>query len=70
LLFVVLLASLAGMVAQSLAMRLGIATGKDLARLTRQQYGRQASRFHWMLAEISMIATDLADDRTVLSTDE
>ena len=61
LLFVVLLASLAGMVTQCLAMRLGIATGKDLAQLTRERYGTKASRVHWALAELSIIATDLAE---------
>lgn len=61
LLFVVLLASLAGMVTQCLAMRLGIATGKDLAQLTRERYGNKASRVHWVLAELSIIATDLAE---------
>src|SRR5471032_3584078 len=61
LLFVVLLASLAGMAVQCLCSRLGIATGKDLAQLSRERYSRRSARFQWLLAEISIIATDLAE---------
>ncbi|MBK5540367.1 Nramp family divalent metal transporter [Pseudomonas sp. TH05] len=61
LLFVVLLASLAGMVVQCLCSRLGIATGRDLAQLCRQRYSPRAARTQWLLAEISIIATDLAE---------
>ena len=60
LLFVVLLASLAGMAVQCLCSRLGIATGKDLAQLCRERYSRRSARTQWVLAEISIIATDLA----------
>jgi manganese transport protein len=61
LLFVVLLASLAGMTVQCLCSRLGIATGRDLAQLSRERYSTRASRTQWLLAEISIIATDLAE---------
>jgi len=61
LLFVVLLASLAGMVVQCLCSRLGIATGRDLAQLSRERYSTPAARLQWVLAEISIIATDLAE---------
>ena len=61
LLFVVLLASLAGMAVQCLCSRLGIATGRDLAQLCRERYSRRSARFQWLLAEISIIATDLAE---------
>ena len=61
LLFVVLLASLAGMVVQCLCSRLGIATGRDLAQLSRERYSTPTARLQWVLAEISIIATDLAE---------
>lgn len=61
LLFVVLLASLAGMVLQCLCSRLGIATGRDLAQLCRERYSTRSARAQWVLAEISIIATDLAE---------
>ena len=61
LLFVVLLASLAGMVVQCLCSRLGIATGRDLAQLCRERYSTRTARTQWLLAEISIIATDLAE---------
>ena len=60
LLFVVLLASLAGMAVQCLCSRLGIATGRDLAQLCRERYSKRSARVQWLLAEISIIATDLA----------
>lgn len=61
LLFVVLLASLAGMAVQCLCSRLGIATGRDLAQLCRERYSTRSARTQWALAEISIIATDLAE---------
>lgn len=61
LLFVVLLSSLAGMALQCLAMRLGIVTGQDLAQLSRSRYGVGTARVQWVLAELSIVATDLAE---------
>lgn len=61
LLFVVVLASLSGMVLQSLCSRLGIATGRDLAQLCREHYRPGVARGQWLLAELSIIATDLAE---------
>ena len=61
LLFVVLLASLAGMAVQCLCSRLGIVTGRDLAQLCRERYSKRSARVQWLLAEISIIATDLAE---------
>ncbi len=61
LLFVVLLSSLAGMVLQCLAMRLGIVTGQDLAQLSRSRYTLGTARLQWLLAELSIVATDLAE---------
>jgi manganese transport protein len=61
LLFVVLLSSLAAIVLQCLSARLGLVTGRDLAVLTRENYGRTPSFVMWMLAELAIVATDLAE---------
>jgi len=61
LLFVVVLASLAGMVLQNLCSRLGIATGRDLAQLSAERYSPNVAKGQWLLAELSIVATDLAE---------
>ncbi|AXF02000.1 Nramp family divalent metal transporter [Paraburkholderia hospita] len=61
LLFVVVLSSLAAMVLQCLSMRLGIATGRNLAELSRTRYSPGVARIQWLLAELSIIACDLAE---------
>lgn len=61
LLFVVLLSSLAAILLQCLAARLGIATRKDLARLSSERYPKVVGRVQWVLAEISIISCDLAE---------
>src|SRR6266403_150770 len=61
LLFVVVLSSLAAIVLQCLSARLGIATGKDLARLSRENLDPLASLGMWLLAEIAIIACDQAE---------
>ncbi len=61
LLFVVVLASLSGMVLQNLCSRLGIATGRDLAQLSSEHYSPRVGMGQWILAEMSILATDLAE---------
>ncbi len=61
LLFVVLLASLAAMLLQTLCVRLGIVAQKDLARACRDHYPPFINRFLWLGAEISIVACDLAE---------
>lgn len=61
LLFVVVMASFTGMVMQNLSSRLGIATGRDLAQLSRAHYSPAVARGQWLLAELSILATDLAE---------
>jgi len=61
LLFVVLLASLAAMLLQTLSMRLGLVAGKDLARACRDHYGPRVNRFLWLGAELAIVACDLAE---------
>jgi len=59
-LFVVLFASIIAMFLQLMSARLGIATGKDLALLSRERWPRVAWP-SWIMAELSIIATDLAE---------
>ncbi|MBD3768043.1 MAG: Nramp family divalent metal transporter [Gammaproteobacteria bacterium] len=61
LLSVVLIASLMAMVLQALTARLGIATGQDLAQLCRRRYSPHTTWGLWIMAELAVIATDLAE---------
>lgn len=61
LLFVVGLSSLAGVILQTLCARLGIVAGRDLAQLCRSQYSRPVAVVLWLLAEIAIIACDVAE---------
>jgi len=61
LLSVILISSLMAMFLQYLALKLGIATGADLAQLCRRHYGARASIFLWIFAEIAIAACDLAE---------
>src|ERR1700710_1192203 len=61
LLSVVVLANLVAMVLQSLAARLGIASGMDLAQACRARYGPAVRIPLWILCEIAIIACDLAE---------
>jgi manganese transport protein len=61
LLFVVLLSSLAAIVLQCLSARLGLVTGKDLAVLSRARYSPPVVGAMWVMAELAIVATDLAE---------
>jgi manganese transport protein len=61
LLFVVGLASLAGILLQALCARLGLVAGKDLARLCRDHYPRPVAFILWIFAELAIIACDVAE---------
>jgi manganese transport protein len=61
LLFVVLLASLAAMLLQTLCVRLGLIAQKDLARACRDHYSPRVSLFLWLGAEVAIVACDLAE---------
>lgn len=61
LLSVVLLASIMAMPLQCLSARLGIASGRDLATHCREQYPRPVSLSLWVLAELGIVACDLAE---------
>jgi manganese transport protein len=61
LLWVILLSNAMAMLLQTLAARLGIATGRDLAQTCHEHYSRPVSRGLWVLAELAICATDLAE---------
>ena len=61
LLFVVVLSSLAAIVLQCLSMRLGLASGMDLARQSRARLPRPVNVGLWGMAEIAIVACDLAE---------
>lgn len=61
LLSVVMLANLMAIVLQSLSARLGIVTGRDLAQACRDHYSPPVAFSLWMLAELAVCATDLAE---------
>ncbi|WP_210330732.1 MULTISPECIES: Nramp family divalent metal transporter [unclassified Methylocystis] len=61
LLFVAVLSSLMAIVLQSLAARLGVGAELDLAQACRRHYPFPAAVGLWILAEIGIFATDLAE---------
>jgi manganese transport protein len=61
LLSVVALSGLSAIVLQVLSLRLGLATGRDLAQLCRERYPRPASLGLFALAEVAIIACDMAE---------
>ena len=61
LLSVVLLSSLMAMFLQALCVKLGVASGRDLAQACRQEYSRPVAIGLWLFAEIAIVACDLAE---------
>jgi manganese transport protein len=61
LLFVALLSNMMAILLQALCARLGIASGRDLAQACRDAFPRFVSWPLWLLAEIAICATDLAE---------
>lgn len=61
LLAAVLLSSFMAIILQALCARFAIATGRDLAQACRDNYSRPVSFILWVLAELAIIATDLAE---------
>ncbi|HZN97864.1 MAG TPA: Nramp family divalent metal transporter [Gemmatimonadales bacterium] len=61
LLSVILLSNLMAILLQALALKLGIATGRDLAQACRDHYSRPVSFGLWVLCEIAIAACDLAE---------
>jgi manganese transport protein len=61
LLWVLLWSNLMAILVQYLAAKLGIATGKTLPQNCRDRFSRPVTLFLWVTAEISAMATDLAE---------
>lgn len=61
LLWIILLASCAALIIQSLAANLGVVTGKHLAEHCRNEYPRIPNFILWVLAEIAIVACDIPE---------
>jgi manganese transport protein len=61
LLCVIVFANFVGACFQHLAVRLGVATSLDLAQACRARYHPAVNRALWLVCEISILATDLAE---------
>ena len=61
LLSVIMISNLMAILLQSLALRLGIATGRDLAQACRDHYSKPVSFTLWILCELAIAACDLAE---------
>ena len=61
LLSVIMLSNLMAILLQALALRLGIATGRDLAQACRDHFSRPTTWVLWFLCEIAIAACDLAE---------
>lgn len=61
LLSVILISNIMAIFLQHLSLKLGIATGYDLAQACRMSYSRNVSVLLWILAEIAIAACDMAE---------
>lgn len=61
LIWVLLMSNLMALLLQSLSARLGIVRGRDLAQANREAYPKYVNFTLWLLAEIAIAATDLAE---------
>jgi manganese transport protein len=61
LLSVILISNLMAILLQHLCVKLGIATGRDLAQACRDHYPRPVVWFQWVLCELAIAACDLAE---------
>ncbi len=61
LIFVLAFSNLMALLLQSLSARLGVVAQRDLAQACREAYSPRASFALWVLAEIAIAATDLAE---------
>src|SRR5579862_5661410 len=61
LLWVIVLSNLMAILLQTLAARLGIAAGRDLAQACREAYPKAVCNALWVLCEIAIAACDLAE---------
>jgi manganese transport protein len=61
LLWVLLMSNLMAILLQTLATRLGVVSGRDLAQACRENYPRPTAAALWVLCEIAIAACDLAE---------
>jgi manganese transport protein len=61
LIWVLLASNLMALLLQTLATRLGVVTGRDLAQACRETYPRGTAVGLWVLTEVAIAATDLAE---------
>src|SRR3989440_941405 len=61
LLFVVMISNLMAILLQHLCIKLGVATGRDLAQACRDHYSTPTVWFLWILCELAIAACDLAE---------
>jgi len=61
LLTVILISSLIAMLLQSMASKLGIVTKMDLAQATREHTGKKLGIALWIITELAIMATDIAE---------
>jgi manganese transport protein len=61
LLFVIMASNLMAILLQSLSLKLGVATDRDLAQLCHESFGPRVSAVLWIMAEIAIAACDLAE---------
>ena len=61
LIWVLLMSNLMAVLLQTLSARLGMVTGHDLAQACRREYPRFVTLALWVLAEVAIAATDLAE---------
>ncbi|PZR75434.1 MAG: divalent metal cation transporter [Chthoniobacterales bacterium] len=61
LLSVIMMSNLMAILLQALSLKLGIATGRDLAQACRDHYSRPVSFFLWVICELAIAACDLAE---------
>ena len=61
LLAVILISNLMAILLQHLCIKLGVATGRDLAQACRDHYAKPTVWFLWVLCEIAIAACDLAE---------
>src|ERR1700750_2585339 len=59
--WVILVSNLMAMLIQTLSAKLGIATGRNLPEVCRENYSRRTSIGLWIQAELIAMATDLAE---------
>ena len=61
LIWVLLMSNMMALLLQSLSARLGIVRGRDLAQANRETYPKRVNFILYLLAEIAIAATDLAE---------